>query len=492
MTRSLLLTHGWLLIALSAMLAIPSMVAILHPPADVATDVAQRGAFLFSQTITLGVGGILLFFTRGGAPVRITVRAGFMIAASSWIVVGFFASFPYYLSGAIPDLEHALFEAVSGLTTTGASIIPDLTVIPKGVIFWRSLTQWIGGIGIVVLFVAALPLVAEGSHNLFRAEVPGGANFAKVTPRVRETARLLWIVYFFLTGVEVTALAVAGMPLFDAFLHAFTTMPTGGFSPYPGSIGDVKDPAQVWIIIVFMVLAGANLTIYWRLAREGSQAFLQNPEIKGYVLLLVTASIAITASLIVNEDGGYETGEAITHGFFQAISIMTGTGFSSADFNLWNPFAKTMLLMLMFVGGCAGSTTGSVKVARWQILLKAAGAEIRRMADPREVIAPRFAGAPLGEREMRNALVFVVLFIGTFALGALILAAMGVDMVTAFAASIACLGCVGPGLGDVGPAASYAGIPDSGKLLLTGMMIAGRLELFGVLIFVASFFYGRR
>ncbi len=492
MGRSLMLTQGWLLVALSALLTASSVTGILLPPADPHLDLAENHAFLITQLATLLAGVLMLFISRGGAPIRITVRDGFLIAATSWMVVGFFSALPFWLSGVILNPIDALFESVSGLTTTGASVITDLTVVPPGLMLWRCMTQWIGGIGIVVLFVAALPLVAEGSHNLFRAEVPGGANFAKVTPRVRETARILWIVYLLLTVLEAVALTVAGMSPFDAVLHAFTTMPTGGFSPYPGSIGDVSSSLQVWIIILFMVLAGANFTIYYRVVNEGFAAFKSNVEMNGYLLITLIASLAVTSSLLINGDGGYGFGAAVTHGFFQVASMMTTTGYATADYNLWNPFAQAILVSLMFVGGCAGSTAGSVKVARWQILLRAAGAEIRRMADPREIVAPRYGGAPLGEGEMRNALVFVVLFIGTFAAGGIALTAMGVDLITAFTASIACLGCVGPGLAGVGPAATYFGLPVAAKLLLTVMMIAGRLELFGVLIFLASFVYGRR
>lgn len=481
---AIFLVVGWLLAILALIMIIPLGASFYYSGYNELSGQREVMAFLVSSGVSLALGAALIYAFRGSGLYQITVTDGFMIAASGWMAVGVMSAVPYVLSGAIPGPVDALFESLSGLTTTGASVVADLDAIPRGVMLWRHMTQWLGGMGIIVLFVAVLPALGDGGHNLFRAEIPGGANFEKITPRIRHTARAMWIIYVALTLAETALLAVSGLPLYDAVCHSFTTLSTGGFSTWGGSLGDAPGFLAVWVVIVFMFLAGANFTLHFRAltgARQG--AYMSSPEFKVYSVVAIIAGVALTLGLILGGPGGYGPGEAVTHGFFQAVSILTTTGYASADFALWSPFAQSFLIILMFVGGCSGSTAGSVKVFRHVLMYKAMVVELFRMANPREVIVPKLDGAPIKEQALRTTIVFMILFIAMFVAGGAFLTILGVDMVTAFSASIASLGNVGPGLGQVGPALHYGNIPDAGKLFLVLEMVMGRLELFGVLVF---------
>ena len=476
---------GWLLVFLSAILFIPDGVAVYYNATGSLMNI-ELMALVGTQVAAFVSGFALLFMARGQAPSRITVKDGFNIAASSWIVMGVYCALPYILSGAIASPVDALFESISGLTTTGASIVSDLDSIPRGIMLWRHMTQWLGGMGIIVLFVAALPAIGSGSHNLFRAEIPGGANFAKVTPRIRQTARALWKIYLLLTTIEALTLFIAGMPFYDSVCHSLTTMSTGGFSPYQGSMADAQNGLIQWIIILFMFLAGVNFTLHYHAIKGDRQAYWESPEFRLYLGICCGASVIVTLDLLITGQGGYGLGEAVTHGVFQTISMLTTTGFASADFGNWAPFIQAILLVLMFSGGCSGSTSGSMKVVRILITAKAMAGELRSMVNPREVVTSRLGQNVLSEAEMKNTLVFLAVFIVSFVTGGLLLTLSGLDIITAFSASIACIGNVGPGLGGVGPAMNFAGIPAVGKVILMAQMIMGRLELFGAIVFFGA------
>lgn len=441
-------------------------------------------AFMASILLTLGAGFIMLLVTKGYSARMISVRDGFLMAAVGWIVVAFFSMMPFIFSGAIPNIVDAFFESMSGITTTGGSVLSDLDAMPRGVMFWRCMTQWIGGMGIIGLFVAILPAMGEGSHNLFRAEIPGGANFEKLTPRIRATARALWSMYVALTALEIFLLYAAGMPLFESFCHAFTNVSTGGFSTYSGSLGDVDSLAIRWIVIVFMVIGGISFTLHYRLLRgEGLGAYWKNEEFRLFVGLILVVAALITTDLFMTGNVEANLKETITSAVFQVTSIMTTTGFSSADYSTWSSFAQGALICLMFVGGCSGSTAGSIKVIRHLIASKAISSELKMMSNPREVVVARLQDHPLTDESLRNTLVFIALFISLFVFGGLFLALMGEDLLTAFSASIACLGNIGPGIGEVGPVLNYGGLHPLSKIVLTVEMLMGRLELFGFIIF---------
>ncbi|MDH4183812.1 MAG: TrkH family potassium uptake protein [Nitrospinota bacterium] len=480
-------TAGWIWISLAGFLALPLAVATISPGHSLPNHLSEAVsiAVTMAMAFVFGLAAVLLSRSRlAGA--RISASGGAIIAAFCWITVGFFASLPYYFSGWISGFVNCYFETISGFTTTGASVVPDPSIMPSSILLWRGMTQWLGGMGIIVLFVAVLPAIGESSHNLFQSEIPGGANFKKVTPRIQSTARGLWMIYLALTMTQAMLLWATGLPLFSAVFHAFTTLSTGGFSTYADSYATTPNAAAAWITIIFMILAGANFTLHFRVARgEGLRVYPLSAEFKAYLGLLLVASLLLTADLLARGAGpGPGVFQALTHGFFQATSIMTTTGYMSADFGQWSYFAQSILLSLMFIGGCSGSTSGAVKVIRHLLAFKAIQGELKRMANPKRITTMRLDREVINENMPANALVFIVLFMGIFVICALALALMGMDIISAFSASASCLGNVGPGLGSVGPATTYLGVPTGAKVVLILEMLMGRLELFGLILFV--------
>ncbi|MBI4828996.1 MAG: TrkH family potassium uptake protein [Nitrospinae bacterium] len=478
---ALYLAVGWLLIALAVALLAPLGVALGYDSHGPHGGSSETRAFLVTQLASLLCGGALILRYRGKQEKHITLADGFLIVAVAWLAVGLFSALPYLLSGAMDSPVDAYFESISGLTTTGASVVADLDAMPRGVMFWRCMTQWLGGLGILVLFVAILPALGEGGHNLFRAEISGGASFEKITPRVKSVARAMWLMYLLMSVAQAALLMTCGLSWYDAATHTFTTLSSGGFSPYPQSAGAMPLSAQ-WVVIVFMVAAGANFTLHYRAAREFKfRAYIESPEFRAYALILLVSGAALSVNGAWMEGQGAV--RAVTDGFFQVISMMTTTGLATADFALWSPFAQALLVALMFVGGCSGSTAGSMKIFRHMFIVKAVVTELRRMANPRQVIVTKLRGEVIRQETLTNAFIFGVLFVALFAAGGLFLTMLGVDVVTAFSASIACLSNAGPGLGFVGPMGSFADIPAMGKAALILQMLMGRLELFGVFVF---------
>ncbi len=432
--------------------------------------------FAKAMAISLGL-GIAAFLLYSGED-EIRHREGFAIVALGWIAASLVGSLPYVFAGTFPTYIDAFFETMSGFTTTGASVLTDIEVVDKSILMWRSLTQWLGGMGIVVLFVAVLSQLGVGAMQMFKAEAPGPVT-ERLKPRIKETAKILWLSYLVLSIILLFLLLIAGMGLYDAVNHTFTTMATGGFSTKNASIA-AFNPAIQWIIVVFMFLAGTNFALYYQTLRGRSlRIFWQNEEFKLYLTICILATVILMITIYTP---GLSLEQILRYASFQAVSIITTTGFATADFDLWPPLARTLLFVLMFVGGSAGSTGGSVKIGRILILLKHSILELRRMIHPRAILPLLVNNRPVDNGVIVNVLQFFVLFIGIFLFGWLALAAMGLDFETSASAVAATLGNVGPGLGLVGPSQNFAFLPAEAKLLLSFLMLIGRLEIYTVLV----------
>lgn len=403
---------------------------------------------------------------------------GMGIVAGTWLLIAHLGAIPYLWVGLGPI--DALFESMSGFTTTGASVFTDFGAFGRGIFFWRGLTQWLGGLGIVALFVAVFPRLAIGGRELFFAEAAGPTD-EKLTPQLRQTAIILWQYYVAISAVEVIALTTAGMPLFDAVCNTFATMSAGGFSPNGQSIGGYNSAAIEWIVTAFMFAAGANFAIQYRVARGSRVALVRDEEFRAYVGVVAVAVIAVSVFLA---SAGVDAGAAIRHGGFQVMSILTATGFASADFQLWNDQAKMVLFLLMFIGGCAGSAAGGPKVVRHLLMARLTLRELRRTLHPRGVLPVKLGGRVVPEHTLRDVQVFFLFYLLTFAIGAAIVVALGADLLTGISASIACLGNIGPGFNAVGPMANYADLHPVSKIVLSLEMWIGRLEVITVLVFL--------
>jgi trk system potassium uptake protein TrkH len=457
-------------------------------------DRASLTAFGLSIAGGLALSFVLLYAGRSSRGDVMGQREGLMVVTGSWIVAGLVGALPFYLSGAIPGPVDALFESISGFTTTGASILVNIQELPRAILFWRSLIQWLGGMGIVVLFVAVLPGLGIGGRFLYRQEVPGPAK-AGLRPHVRDTASMLWKIYLGLSSAETLLLHLAGMDLFEAMCHTFTTMATGGYSTRNASIGAFDSFGIQAIFIIFMFAAGVNFALYANIWRGGGRwsgtyglrTVLRDPELRFYVGLLVVATFLLSAVLMGQTS--LTPAESFQKASFQAVSMQTTTGFATADFDAWPGFCRLLLVLLMFVGGCAGSTGGSMKVIRYMIMGKLAAVQVRRFFRPRQVSSVRVGREVVDEGLQRSIAGFFVLFLSTWVAVALALALMGSDLVTSVSASIACLGNIGPGLAQVGPAQNYFFFSAPAKLLLAAAMIIGRLEVYTVVGLLSRSFW---
>jgi trk system potassium uptake protein len=477
--RAVLHLEGWLLVFLGAAMLVPLPFSLYYQSGDLA-------ALAISAAVTAVTGLIVVRLTRIEHDVR--VREGFAIVTFGWLLASAFGALPFVFSGAIPSYTDAFFETISGFTTTGATILTDIEALPRGVLFWRSFTHWIGGMGIILLSLAILPFLGVGGMQLFRAEVPGPVA-DKLAPRIAQTAKILWGVYILLSVAQTILLMVGGLDLYDALCHTFGTMATGGFSTRNASIAAFPSPFVQWVIVVFMFLAGVNFALHYRVIFHGWRVYRNNREFLVYVTLIGLASVLIYA-LTAGRTGQHGE-EAVRNAVFQVVSIQTTTGFITADYELW-PFAAQMLLfLLMFVGGSAGSTGGGMKVLRLYLLGKFVIAELNRLIHPHAIIPVRVRQQTIPRDVVTNVIGFSVLYIVIFAIGALLVTLMGFDMPTSFGAVAATLGNVGPGLGDVGAIDNYSAFPAIGKWLLSFFMLLGRLELYTVLILFAPAYWRR-
>lgn len=400
---------------------------------------------------------------------------GLAIVAASWLLVSWAAAIPYLAADMGPI--DAMFESMSGLTTTGATVIRDFSVPGRGLFFWRSLTQWLGGMGIIALFVAVLPRLGIAGRQLFFAEAPGPTD-EDLTPQIRKTAAALWMVYIGLTLAQFIALVMVDMPVFDSACHALSTLAAGGFSPHALSVAGYQNHAAEWIITFFMFAAGANFALHYRTLRGETRAFAEDEEFRAYLGIVVVSTVLLAFFLRAETTGLVD---AVRIAAFQVVSIITTTGFASVDFQLWNEQAKMVLLVLMFVGGCAGSAAGGPKVVRQLMIARFTLLELRRTLHPRGVLPVKLGGRVVPDDVMRGVLVFFLFYLLVFAVCTVVVSAFGADIVTAVTASIVCLGNIGPGFNAVGPMANFADLHPVSRITLTAAMWVGRLEVVTVL-----------
>ncbi|MFP4532764.1 MAG: TrkH family potassium uptake protein [Desulfobacterales bacterium] len=436
--------------------------------------------------ITISVGMALYLPLRTGPLEHISQREGMAIVAIGWTAVGLFAALPFYFCGVFDTFVNAIFESVSGFTTTGASVMTNVEATPRGILLWRSLIQWLGGMGIIVLSVAILPFLGVGGMQLFKAEVPSPVP-DKLKPRVSDTAKTLWKVYALISLVELLLLLLGGMGLFDAFCHMFTTMPTGGFSTKNLSIAHFDSLYFDIVIMVFMLLAGVNFSLHYQMLKGKPLAFWRDAECRFY--FLVTGILVLVVSLNVYGQVYQSVGNALRHGAFQVISILTTTGYATADFNQWPGMSKLILLLCMFIGASAGSTGGGMKLMRIMCCFKYCYKELFNLVHPRAVAPVKIGGKTVSDAVIGSILGFLALYMGLFGICSVLLAGMGVDFITSFSAVAASIGNIGPGLAMVGPMGNYADIPDLGKWLLVWCMLLGRLEIYTVIIFLVPEFW---
>ncbi|MDB2402222.1 TrkH family potassium uptake protein [Litoricolaceae bacterium] len=415
------------------------------------------------------------------------IRDGFVITVLFWLVLGSAGSVPLALSEQLNlSMTDALFESISGLTTTGATVIVGLDHLPKSVLFYRQQLQWLGGMGIVVLAVAILPMLGIGGMQLYRAETPGPVKDAKLSPRIAETAKALWLIYLSLTAACALAYWISGMAIFDAICHAFSTIAIGGFSPYDASIGHFNSVSIETVAIVFMVISGMNFSLHFIAWHNNSlKHYLQDPEWKTYLLFLFGLSLLISLALV--ENGTYPVNEAFRKGIFEVVSIATTTGFTTADYASWPTFIPFLLLMSAFIGACAGSTGGGIKIIRMLLLYKQGSREIKRLIHPNAVIPIKLGRKPVGSRVIDAVWGFLAAYVLIFAVLMLVCMALGEDPITAYSAVGACLNNLGPGLGDA--TLNYSTLSDGTKYVLSFAMLLGRLELFTLLVVLSPSFW---
>ena len=478
---------------LAAMLAIIGLSMLLPMLVSFIYSEANLSAYLYSMAGCLSVSIPVWFFTRRSR--KLTIKDGFALVTFAWIVVAIAGSLPFYLTGAIPNYTDAWFESMSGVTTTGATIIGNVNTLPnlengieslpKGILFWRSFLQWIGGMGIIVFTIAILPLLGVGGVQLFKAEVPGPVA-DKIKPRVKETAKILWMVYVGFSALQMTLLRLAGMPMFDAICHAFTTMPTGGFSTQNASIAAYNSPLIQYIIIFFMFVAGINFTLHFRAITGSFKSLFKDYELKVYIAIIIIATSLIFLSLSAsNSDWSHDS---FMISLFQTVSIITTTGFGTSDYELWPYFCQLALFILMFFGAMGGSTSGGMKLTRIILLIKYAGTETKRMLHSRAIIPLRIGERSISDDIVRNTLGFFLIYLFIFVLTALVLTTFDLDLISAFGAAASAVGNVGPAFGEFGPTDNYALLNPIGKWMLSFCMLLGRLEIFTILVlFTRSF-----
>ena len=445
-------------------------------------------ALLMSAGITLVVGGTTWLITRDQRDKEMRRRDGYLVVTLSWILISLFGSLPYVLSGAISTYPDAFFEAMSGFTTTGATILTDIEVVPKGILFWRSLTQWIGGMGIIVLAVAILPILGIGGMQLFQSEAPG-ITPDKLKPRIRDTAKRLWIIYLSLTLIETVLLWIGGMSFYDSINHGLTTMATGGFSPKNASIAHYDSAYIQYVMTIFMFLAGTSFTLTYFMLKGNFRKAWQNEEFRNYLWFTVIVIIVTTVGIFISTENNAE--ESFRYAAFQVISVISTTGYITADYTAWMPLLTVIFFLLMFTGGSAGSTSGGVKIVRHTILLKNSLLEMKRQIHPSAVIPVRYNGNAVTQDIAFNVLAFFIIYITVFALGSAIMSLSGVDFMTAVGAVATSLGNIGPGIGTVGPVDNFAHLTPFAKWFLSFLMMLGRLELFTVLMLFTPYYWSR-
>ena len=469
---------GRILVTEAALLVLPLIVALLYGEAAY--------PFLIPMALLVLIG--LLLEVRRPARTALYARDGLAIVALAWIAVSAFGALPFVISGDIPFYVDAFFETVSGFTTTGASILTEVESLSRGGLFWRSFTHWVGGMGVLVFVMAILPMSDGHGMHIMLAEVPG-PTVGKLVSRMSDTAKILYGIYLALTLVEIALLLAGGMPLFDACIHSFGSAGTGGFSCRNLSVGAYQNPYFDIVIGIFMLLFGVNFNLYYFLLIRRFRDVFHSEELRSYLLIVAAAVVAITVDIAHLYDS---VSTSLCHAFFQVSSIITTTGYATTDFNAWPTFSKGILVVLMFIGACAGSTGGGIKVARVVILVKASYGDMRRMLHPNAVSTVRFEGKPLTDRNLRGVHLFLTVYILVFTVSFLLLSLEQFDLVTTFTALAACINNIGPGLEVVGPMGNFSAFSPWSKLLLSFDMLVGRLEIFPMLLLCAPSIWKRR
>ncbi|MBR3816258.1 MAG: TrkH family potassium uptake protein [Clostridia bacterium] len=467
--RMVLYTVGTAVKIEAALLLLPAACALIYKENSLK-------AILISAAICLAAGFALTLVSRPGNKV-IYAREGFITVALAWIALSAFGALPFYISGEIPSYIDAFFETVSGFTTTGSSILTDIEAMSKGLLFWRSFTHWIGGMGVLVFIMAVIPSLSDRNMHLLRAEVPGPI-VGKLVPRIRHTARILYIIYVVMTVIEIILLIIGRMPVFEAVVHAFGTAGTGGFGVKSDSIAGYS-PYLQWVITVFMLLFGINFNLYYLLLIRRFKSVFKSSELWVYFGIVASSTAAITANIAAS----YESfSTAFRASAFQVVSIITTTGYATTDFDRWPVFSKMILLTLMFVGACAGSTGGGFKIARIIILAKTVKRELKKLLHPRSVSALKFEGKALSESTVSSVSSYLSIYVFLFFAVLVLLCFESFDLETNISAVAACFNNIGPGFGAVGPTLSFAEYSPFAKLLLSLAMLLGRLEIYPLFI----------
>ncbi len=469
---------GRLIVLLAATELVPAVCALFYG------DFGDATAFTVSALITGASGFLLVFLGRNAG--EIYRREGILIVVGGWVLASAFGAVPYILTETLVHPIDALFESASGFTTTGASVIVDIEGSSRAILFWRSFTQWLGGMGIIVLFVALLPELGPGARFLYKLEVPGPSAEA-LQPRIRQTAATLWKIYLGFTAVQTVLLMLVGMNLYDALTHTFSTMSTGGFSPRNTSVAAFNSPWVDIIIIFFMICAGTNFSLYYRLKQRAGWNLFRDTEFRIYIAILAGASLLIGWDLLRHRS--YDSAaEAGLDSLFQVTSLLTTTGFATADFDQWPVLSRMLLVALMFIGGCAGSTSGSMKIMRMVIGIKSALREVRLIFSPNTVLSIFVGDSRVPNSVVRSVSGFFILYLSTWAFGSALLTISGPDLVTAATASAATLGNIGPGLNAVGPTMNFSIFDAWDKALMVLLMLLGRLEMYAIAaLFTRSF-----
>ena len=464
---------GRILVLLAFTMLVPLLVALYyHEPLK---------PFIISILITL-LAGLLL--TRIKSSAEWQQKEALAIVALTWLAAAIFGAIPFLFEGI--SFIDAVFETMSGFTSTGSSILVDIEALSRGLLFWRSFNTWLGGMGIIVLFIAILPKLGVAGRQLFRAEAPGPTE-DKLKPRIKDTAKILWALYIVISAFEIVALVLAGMSLYDATTHTFACMACGGFSTYNAGIEAFHSPLIEFILTFFMFAAGANFALYYRAVFIDKNFLLKDEEFRTYAFILLGFTGLLT--LVLYKDMEFSLFNSFRYAIFQITSIMTATGFASTDFNQWKDSAKILVFAVMFIGGCAGSTGGGPKVVRFLLVLKYARRELFKVIHPRLVRPIRFNNKAVPDEVLQSILSFIVIYILVFIFSAMLLTLLGVDMISSATASIATLGNIGPGFNVVGPMANFASLPPLGKIILINNMWVGRLEVYTVLVLFTSDFW---
>ncbi len=467
--KMVLYTVGQILRVIAFLMLLPAVVSLIYQE-------TCFWSFLVTIAFALIGGTAIILLVKPNSRV-IYAKEGFIIVSLAWLIVSLVGALPFYLSGEISNYTRAFFETVSGFTTTGASVLTDLESMSHGLLFWRSFTHWIGGMGVLVFVMAIIPNITDRSIHIMRAEMPGPV-IGKLVPRAKETAKILYLIYIVMTVVEILLLLCGGMPLFDSIVHTFGTAGTGGFGIRADSIAGYSAYSQ-WVIAIFMLLFGVNFNIYYLLILRRFRSVFHSTELWCYIAIVLISSVMVFTNILPMFPS---VGEALRACVFQVSSIMTTTGFSTVNFDQWPLFSKSILLILMFIGGCAGSTAGGLKVARLVILVKRIRQEFRHLLHPRSVGVVKFEGKIVHNDTLNTVTVYFAFYVLLFLSIFLLLCLEPFDMFTNFSATTACFNNVGPGFSAVGPMASYAGYSSPSLWLLSFAMLLGRLEIFPLIL----------